>query len=253
MDFDEIEIVLETPMEDVSKGGENPKENHEPEGGHDREALFQKVSYRDSLTGYNGHGNKESTLKENEWWSDDDEKEDDEEKDCPVTRLTKEEKKHLREPWLKTLIIKVWGRSVGYNYLLRRLKTLWKPTWSFDLVSLDHEYFLAKFSDEQDYMFAKYEGPWMVLDHYLVVKKWRPNFQPTSDKTEKLLVRVRFPCLPIEYFNGFILQKIGEKIGRPIQIDQTTGMASKGRFARMCIEVDITKPLLAKYKLRKRT
>lgn len=40
--------------------------------------------------------------------------------------------------------------------------------------------------------------------------------------------------------------KIGRDIGRPIKIDTTTSLVSKAKFARMCIEMDITKPLLSK-------
>ncbi|XVF50455.1 hypothetical protein PTKIN_Ptkin04bG0102100 [Pterospermum kingtungense] len=46
--------------------------------------------------------------------------------------------------------------------------------------------------------------------------------------------------------------KIDEKIGRPICVDQATDLVSKGKFARLCVEIDITKPLLVKFKLRRR-
>ncbi|XP_019184589.1 PREDICTED: uncharacterized protein LOC109179535 isoform X2 [Ipomoea nil] len=39
------------------------------------------------------------------------------------------------------------------------------------------------------------------------------------------------------------------KVGRPVKVDYTTSLISKGKFARVCIEVDISKPLLAKYTL----
>lgn len=44
-----------------------------------------------------------------------------EEVDCPIIRLSKEERAIYRMPWRKSLIIKVWGRTVGHTYLLRRL------------------------------------------------------------------------------------------------------------------------------------
>lgn len=37
------------------------------------------------------------------------------------------------------------------------------------------------------------------------------------------------------------------KVGRPIRVDDSTSLVSKGRFARICSEVDITKPLLSKF------
>lgn len=44
--------------------------------------------------------------------------------------------------------------------------------------------------------------------------------------------------------------KIGSKIGRPIRVDQATSLVSRGKFARICVEVDIPKPLLTKFMLR---
>lgn len=45
------------------------------------------------------------------------------------------------------------------------------------------------------------------------------------------------------------MQKIGDKIGRTIKVDGTTILISRGKFARVCVEIDITKPLLSKYTL----
>lgn len=120
------------------------------------------------------------------------------------------------------------------------------------MVALEEDYFLVKFHSVTDYEFAKFGGPWMVLEHYLIVQEWRPNFDPRTDKTERVLVWVRFPDLPVEYFDYNFLMRIGSLIGEPKNIDEATSLVSRGRFARMCIEVDITKPLLSKYKLRRR-
>lgn len=58
--------------------------------------------------------------------SDDDEdngKENDIE--CPIIRVTKEEKKRLLNHWRNTLIIKLVEHMVGYNFLVCKLRTLW--------------------------------------------------------------------------------------------------------------------------------
>lgn len=106
----------------------------------------------------------------------------------PIIRVTKEEKERLRRPWKRTLIVKVLGRKVGYTFLLQRLQKLWKPEANFDLIAIDQDYFLAKFDALSDYEFAKFEGPWIILGHYLTVQEWRPNFFPHKNKLDKLLV-----------------------------------------------------------------
>lgn len=88
-----------------------------------------------------------------------------------------------------------------------------------------------------------------LITSYLIVQEWEHNFDPQNNKTNKFLVWVRFPKLPIEYFEEDFMMKIGRRIGRPIKVDSTTSLVSKGKFARACIEVDITKPLLSKFTL----
>lgn len=149
------------------------------------------------------------------------------------------------------MIIKVMGKTVGYAYLLRRLNIIWHPKAKIELITLANNYFLVKFGSIMDYEFAKYGGPWMIMDQYLIVKEWRPKFDPLTHKTEKVIVWVRLPDLPMEYYDHTFLFRVGEKIGTPMMIDSATSLTSRGKFARMCVEVDITKPLLAKFKLWK--
>ncbi|CAN1837374.1 hypothetical protein LINPERHAP1_LOCUS35081 [Linum perenne] len=62
----------------------------------------------------------------------------------------------------------------------------------------------------------------------------------------------KFAGLPIEYFDSTVLSTIGDKIGKTICIDHTTLQGNRGNFARICVEVDISKPLVSKYRLRRR-
>ena len=86
--------------------------------------------------------------------------EDDEmDRDYPTIRLSKEEKVSIRLSWKKTPIIKLLGRSIRYNLLLKKINNLRRPKASITLVALDNGFFLAKFSFEDDYNYAKFEGP----------------------------------------------------------------------------------------------
>ncbi|XP_019178357.1 PREDICTED: uncharacterized protein LOC109173571 [Ipomoea nil] len=124
---------------------------------------------------------------------------------------------------------------------------MWKPKGSLDLIALDNDYFLVRIGSIEDMKFAMYEGPWMVLDHYLIVKPWEPDFDPMNDTTEKLLVWVRIPCIPVEYYDLIFLKKLGNRIRRTVRDDQATSLVSRGKFTRICIEIDMRKPLISKF------
>ncbi|CAI0380830.1 unnamed protein product [Linum tenue] len=43
--------------------------------------------------------------------------------------------------------------------------------------------------------------------------------------------------------------RIGALIRKPIRVDRETEEGARGNYARVCVEVDLSKPLLAKYKV----
>ena len=88
--------------------------------------------------------------------------------------LSKEMKARIREPWSKALIVKVYGRTVGFNYLTFKTNTLWKPSTRMDCVNLGKDYFLIKFSSDDNYDKVLKGGPWFVGEHFLAIKPWEP-------------------------------------------------------------------------------
>ncbi|CAI0429816.1 unnamed protein product [Linum tenue] len=43
--------------------------------------------------------------------------------------------------------------------------------------------------------------------------------------------------------------KIGQRIGKPIRVDQATSTGARLDYARVCVQVDLTKPLLSMFKI----
>ena len=97
-----------------------------------------------------------------------------------------------------------------------------------DLVSLDDDFFLVKFSAIDDYEYAMLRGPWMIFNHYLTLRQWHHNFDLNESCLQSLLGWVRIPYLSIEYFNyKFLINNSGIVI----QVNNATkeGMRSKKR------------------------
>ncbi|XP_057719866.1 uncharacterized protein LOC130934296 [Arachis stenosperma] len=76
---------------------------------------------------------------------------------------------------------------------------------------------------------------------------WEPNFNPLEATIDKVTAWVRLPGLPIELYDRTMLRQIGNLIGRTTKVDNNTADMSRGKFARLCVEVDLTKPLLGRY------
>ncbi|CAN1179462.1 hypothetical protein LINPERHAP2_LOCUS34205, partial [Linum perenne] len=83
-------------------------------------------------------------------------------------------------------------------------------------------------------------------DYYISVSQWSPSFDEDA-QIKSIRTWVRLPKLLIHYFNKVAVSRIGNSIGKIVRLDLATAEGSRGRYARVCVEVDVTKPLLGKY------
>ena len=66
-------------------------------------------------------------------------------------KLSREFKQKICKPWVRAFILKVFGRSVGLNFIQAKLLALWKPIGRLDCVDLGHGFFLTRLSLGEDY------------------------------------------------------------------------------------------------------
>ena len=204
------------------------------------------VSYKDRLVG-DIPGAYEQAFKLDNVWDDGEESDTEVEpliEGMAEVKLSKETKDRIKAPWSKALIVKVFGRTVGYSYLTFKLNALWKLATRMDCVNLGKDYFLIKFYCVDDYDKVLRGGPWFIGEHFLAIKPWEPYFRASGDNLTSVAVWVRFPELPIEFYDMEVLKEIGSVIGPVLRIDSYTATGSRGSYARLCIQIDLVKPLI---------
>ncbi|KAL8151271.1 hypothetical protein V2J09_021079 [Rumex salicifolius] len=86
------------------------------------------------------------------------------------------------------------------------------------------------------------EGPWAVFGRCLVIKAWTTAFK-SSEPLTSTPVWVKVLNLPLQYYAEHLLTLIASSIGEPVKIDPKTLNTNRGRFARLCVAVDLEKPL----------
>jgi hypothetical protein len=172
--------------------------------------------------------------------------------DCPAFVLSKMEEKRIYRPWKRGVIVKLLGRRIGYKALETRLKQMWVRKGIINIIDLGNDYYLVAFSHQEDQYAALMNGPWFIYDHYLTVKEWSPNFHPASDTIKTVAVWIRISGLPIEYYDAKVLKSVGDRVGRTVKVDKNTLTQERGKYARLCVEVDLTKPLLAMFTIKDR-
>lgn len=107
-----------------------------------------------------------------------------------------------------------------------------------------------KFESDEDYKHLLFEGPWMVADHYLLIQRWWPNFLKNAYKVTKVVVWIRIMELLFELYNDKFIKRLGATSGTLLKVDRLTLIHSRGQLARICVEVDLAKPLIPQVVLR---
>ncbi|CAL5415479.1 unnamed protein product [Camellia sinensis] len=171
----------------------------------------------------------------------------------PEIKLPPRLVKSICRLWKDCLTIWLLGKIVGFKFLVNKLKKIWGLQGDFEATDLGLGFLLVKFETITDCNRVYTEGPWIIMDHYLTIRRWEHDFKPSEAKEVVTTLWVRFPQLPIEYYNEKVLFHIAKVIGRPLKVDLNTAMSTRGRYARVCVEIDLMKPLVSRFAIGKYT
>nr|POE55990.1 hypothetical protein CFP56_63319 [Quercus suber] len=162
------------------------KENHcveEKHSGNSRTETNAVRSYKDKLVGdipgaYEQAFGFEATIEE--------ETESDYEESSlfggmVAISLSKKEKARIREPWGQAIIVKTFGKKVGFLFL--------------------------------SYLEVVLEGaPWFVCQHFLAIRKWEPEFKVEEASLSFVAVWIRLLGLSIEFHDPITSRILGEPL-----------------------------------------
>ncbi|GAU32943.1 hypothetical protein TSUD_153600 [Trifolium subterraneum] len=154
--------------------------------------------------------------------------------------------KDLWLPWQHAIIVKLLGKTLGFLTMRDRLRAIWKLTGDMDVMDIGHGFFMVKFDLEADREKVISGGPWVIYDHCVAIRPWTTDFISSEVHINKTLVWIRFPSLGMEYYDESLLLALATAVGRPIKVDMHTLDASRGKFARVCIEIELDKPVVGK-------
>ena len=135
----------------------------------------------------------------------------------------------------KLLIVKVFGKTIGYNFLHSKLLGLWKPSGRVDMVNLGREFFLLRFSIIEDLEMELKKGPWFIGVNFLSIRRWEANFKPSEALVSSVAVWVRLNELPIEYYDATVLKQINQALGIVLKVDTHTTTEARSRYIRICV------------------
>ncbi|CAN1239927.1 hypothetical protein LINGRAPRIM_LOCUS2542 [Linum grandiflorum] len=150
----------------------------------------------------------------------------------------------LCHSWRFPLVIKIYGRSVGYYYRSNKIATIWKPMGEWELLDVGYGFFVVKFLEEDDMIDAFAGRPYNCGGSFLSVQRWTPYFFPSTARITKIATWVKFLELSLHHYNDSSRFSIASCIEKPLKLNHETFLVSWGKNAWVCIEVDIDNPLI---------
>ncbi|XP_061354753.1 uncharacterized protein LOC133299316 [Gastrolobium bilobum] len=230
------------------KGGDAPFSHNQSMSVREEDWMKEGMSFKEMLMRHNGEWISEDEQNASEQEKEEMENESEEaiEKQPEVSWemnkdgrtnfiLSDAFKKKEWRPWNKAIYVKLLGKKLSLMFMNKKLKTC----------GLEK----VRFLDKRDLSHALTAGPWVIFYHYLAIRSWELDFHPYQATNAKIMAWVRFSGFPIEYTNTKLLKRNGNWLGKFIKVDAATTSLARGRFARMCVKLDLTKSLQAEYKI----
>ncbi|XP_038986503.1 uncharacterized protein LOC120112001 [Phoenix dactylifera] len=171
-----------------------------------------------------------------------------------VVDITEEELEDARAEWRSTaVIVRSLGRIVPGEWIAREIKRVGRLDYSVEVFPLMDGFTVLRFAKEGDREAAVMNGPWMVAGQLLAMDRWRPNFVPGAMGVGRVVVWLRLPRLPVDYWRKETIYKIAARAGNPLALDGFTEQGRRFGFARIKIELDCSGPLKPGTLVRGRT
>lgn len=232
----DVDEVMETQFPEIPRSGNINVQEH-------------LKSFKNALLNANKSAEEEMANRLEMFPESEDEEEEEEDQEMHQTKsrikvtFPKDHLKKIRQNWRGCLIIKLLGRNMGYKILMDKIHRLWNLDGNFTPIDVGLGYYVIKFELRSDYFKVYHGGPWIIQDHYLTVQKWQGNFKADQARATKTAIWIRLSMLPLEYYEEETLKLVAKELGKVLKIDLKTEMEARGSYARICLEVDLNKPL----------
>ncbi|XP_042056295.1 uncharacterized protein LOC121800869 [Salvia splendens] len=142
-------------------------------------------------------------------------------------------------------IVGKFSHSIPASYQIQKALDNIKFCRGFSWTYINAKHTLIQFEDLADYA-RLLSGPkdtpvWYIDRHPMRVFKWSSDFDAYCE-SPIAAIWCNLIGLPIHLYDQAALFAIGKLLGTPIQIDRATANRMRLLFARLCIEIDISKP-----------
>ncbi|XP_073101892.1 uncharacterized protein [Elaeis guineensis] len=166
-----------------------------------------------------------------------------------MVSFTAEELHHGSDQWKIAIIGKFLSKGFPLNFIQKELKIRRAVEGDFQEMPLSEGLLLFSFPSTEIRDGVLTNGPWSLAGQLLAMEAWRPSFKPGKDQLKHVSVYIHLPDLPLELWDKEMLMKIMIVAGKPLFLDNWTERSTRMEFARLCVQLDLTKPICSGTKI----
>lgn len=160
-----------------------------------------------------------------------------------VAHLLASEVDASSKKWMNSVIFYVIGMKPTMAAVYRFIAYQWNTVAKPKVFMHDEGYFIISFANSDDLHEIFYSGPHMFFGKPAIVKIWSPSFNLHDEVLRSVPIWVKLPNLPLNCWSMDSLSRITSVLGVPVCADECTTRQLRISFARVLVDIDVTKPL----------
>lgn len=145
--------------------------------------------------------------------------------------------------WKFAMVFYVIGQTPTITAVSRYVSQTWNHVSKPSIYLHEDGYFVINFVSAEDRDSVIQSGPHLYFGKPIILKTWTPQFHFHNEVLRIIPIWIKLPNLPLNCWTSDSLSRIGSLLGVPICADECTTRQPRISFARLLIEMDVTKEL----------
>ena len=145
------------------------------------------------------------------------------------------------EVWVASFVVYIVGTTASIRALTRFSEQEWNSVPKPQIFLHDDGFFVVKFASVDDRNEILYATAHSFNTRPMIIKPWTPNFSFQDEVLKIIPIWVNLPNLLLNYWSLDSLSRIGSLLGVPLYADECTSKKLSISFARILVEIDVTK------------
>ncbi|XP_021835842.2 uncharacterized protein [Spinacia oleracea] len=160
-----------------------------------------------------------------------------------IACLQQSELNRCNSLWSNAVVMFVIGETPTIASVMRFITKEWNHVAMPKVFLHDEGYFVLKFGSVEDKDAVLFAGPHFFYGKPTILKQWSPSFHFHEEVLKVIPLWIKFPNLPLNCWGEDSLSRLSSVVGVPLYADECTSQQLRISFARVLVEVDVTRPL----------